>query len=42
MDKCKDCMHYSKSDFYKEGGYCFVYEQYVKETDACEDFEEGE
>ena len=40
MNNCKDCIHYIKSDFYIKRGYCFIYEQYVKEVYTCEDFEE--
>lgn len=40
MDKCKNCLWYKET--FKETGYCNMWDMYMKETDTCEDFKEGD
>lgn len=40
IDKCKDCKYLDDSNSYPETGFCILYQNYVKWTDNCEDYEE--
>lgn len=40
MSKCKDCKYYDDTKTYAGTGYCQMHDDYVREDEICEDFEE--
>lgn len=40
MDKCKECNNYDNSITHPGTGFCVLHEEYIKNDDNCENYEE--